>query len=481
MEPLSRDDVSDWVRASFCLARLVDPGREAATRAGPWVQSALAERLDLPPLGVVADVGALLFGAPLEPLRRPSLAAQEDDALARALRRYEDTVLGRLAADSRVTSAGFAVARLPKAMHAQAAGLLVASMLARIGFQGGIEVAPGIVRTVTGRAVDEGMQRGYAAIRENAQVRAALARGYEALVHAAQRARDLVGDADVFALENLTVLGSLTQRLAIAEILHAEEALSSRIPKRITSRRKRDGAVATQLEDESAYPVGGFSSISTSGTLENLVTSELIYMDPNDPPISTRPGGKKSSADVDLFDMRYVEGELLYYTRDEAIFVRQRRVVVFAMSADLARARVKDPELRWQRIVLAMAAVMTLTKKLSVLLGTEALSFRVVFLEGDGRGRTSLADERELALLLLREWCDKGIAEVTDGSWELLAEQTRESARRAAVEIVRFTTTPGEAPFHELDPRVVLVDYPVVGTSLDGWVETTTDVLAALL
>ena len=63
-----------------------------------------------------------------------------------------------------------------------------------------------------------------------------------------------------------------------------------------------EGDAPTQLEEESAFPVGGFSSISTVGSLENLVTSELIYMDDPNDPASERP---------DQFDVRFVEGDLL--------------------------------------------------------------------------------------------------------------------------------------------------------------------------
>src|SRR5262249_6658826 len=144
---------------------------------------------------------------------------------------------------------------------------------------------------------------GYALLRESEAVRRQLAEGYSALARSAQKARDLIGDADLFALENLAVLGSLTQRLAIADVVRAQEAIAAAIPRRVPRRRRLEGDVASKLEDESIYPVGGFASVSTSGSLEKLVTSELIYMDP--PRIGPEAAGV---APVDLFDMRYVEG-----------------------------------------------------------------------------------------------------------------------------------------------------------------------------
>jgi hypothetical protein len=469
---LTRDAAGDFVAAGLALTRLVPPGAEAAVRSGPWILTTMGERLDLPPVGVIADLGALLFGASLDALRVPSASAADDRALAAALRRYEDGVLGRLAADARLTTAGYAVARLPKEMHAQAVGLLVASVLSRVGFDAGVELEPGVVRTLTERTPRDTAQRGFDVLRNDAAVRVRLTEGYSALVRGAQKARDLLGDADLFALENLTVLGSLTQRLAITFVMHAEEAMAAAIPKRLPRKRRKEGSIATSLEDESAYPVGGFSSVSTSGSLENLVTSELIYMNP------PGPGGAPKDDAIDLFDMRYVEGELLYYTRDEAIFVRRRRVVVLALEADLVRARVKDPGVPWQRIVLVLALVVVVTKKLVELLGEEALDVRVTFL-WDPRGSTPLADEKALAELLLREWIDRGLASVTETSWTAVVETAEEEARRALVEVVHLRTA--TVPRSALHTSVVHLDFPVGAASLADFSKAAVDLVASLL
>jgi vWA domain found in the FtsH ternary systems/N-terminal helical region fused to the FtsH ternary system vWA domain len=469
---LDREQAIATVAAGLCLSRVLPPN-EITPRAGSWILATMSERLDLPPVGVVADLGALLFGASL----RTGIAVPgEDPALAAAVRRYEDAVLGRLAVDGRLASAGFAVARLPKEMRAQAVGILVAGVLKRIDFDAGTEVQPGVVRELTEKKPEEGLQRGYGVLRNDAETRRRLVDGYAALARCAQKARDLIGDADLFALENLTVLGSLTQRLAIADVVRAQEAISEGIPRRLPRRRRKEGDVASKLEDESVYPVGGFSSVSTSGSLENLVTSELIYMDP--------PKAKGHVAagvlpDVDLFDMRYVEGELLYYTRDEAIFVRRRRLVIFALAPDLARARVKDRHLPWQRIVLVLGVVLVLTKKLVELLGDEALEIRLVFLQDDGP--TPLSEERALSELMLREWRDKGMADVVAATWSEVAELAASSARRSLVEVVHIGATKLEAPALGLDPRVVATSFAPTAEALEGWSRATADLLSSLL
>jgi hypothetical protein len=143
---------------------------------------------------------------------------------------------------------------------------------------------------------------------QQGEVANALAEGYLALVRASRRGGPVLTDGDVFALENLAVLRTAAQRLALQQVAEVAAALEARLPKRVRRRGRRDSRVAARVEERDTYPIGGFSSVSTSESRENLVTSELIYMD--------RGRGRK----VDLFDLRYVEGELLYRTRDESVF-----------------------------------------------------------------------------------------------------------------------------------------------------------------
>src|SRR5690349_14966249 len=140
MQSVLADEREATIAGGLCLARLFDAD-EVVARAGPWIVATMAERLDLPPVRVIADLGALLFGGALRPHRSASVPG-DDPNLAAAVRRYEDALLGRLAVDARLTSAGFAALRLPKEMHAQAVGILTAGVLSRIGFEGGMEVPP---------------------------------------------------------------------------------------------------------------------------------------------------------------------------------------------------------------------------------------------------------------------------------------------------------------------------------------------------
>src|ERR1700676_1675885 len=96
----------------------------------------------------------------------------------------------------------------------------------------------------------------------------------------------------------------------------------------------------------------------------------------------------------DLFDVKFLRDELLYYSRDENQFLRRRRAFVFALYPDLTATRFKDPDLPYQRGVLLLALLTTAVRKLSEWLSTDALTFEVLFI-GEGEDEP-LAAERAL-------------------------------------------------------------------------------------
>jgi vWA domain found in the FtsH ternary systems/N-terminal helical region fused to the FtsH ternary system vWA domain len=391
-----------WLGAGLCLTRLQRPEAQSLGRAAAWVRAALSDAPALPPPGVLADVGWLLErGGQLTAPEGLEVAAP---GLRRAMRAYEDHLLGRLAADRRFEAAADAVARLDASLRAEAVALLVDQVLRRIGFDGAVAVTPAAARRVLGRPAAELLALGLAEVRRleasEGDTGALLAAGYERLAARTRHASVLLTDQDVFTLENLDVLRRLTQRVAIQQMVDAAEQLERTLPRRMRRRPRRRGVTATRIEDENTYPAGGFSSISTSGSMENLVCSELIYMEDGD--------------DFDLFDVRYSENELLYYTRDDSVFLRNHRAITILLHPDLTRARFKDAELPWQRLVLLFGLLLCTVRRLIEWLDDEALRFDLRFVSDRSRGaeRDPLAAERELCALLLREWVDKGVVSV---------------------------------------------------------------------
>ncbi|MGV3625208.1 MAG: hypothetical protein ACO1OB_30625 [Archangium sp.] len=390
-------DRLEGARAEEFLSASAALAREAAT-SPTWfepavraLEAAYTERPLLPAPVLVFDLTALLHGERVLPVTPPAV-----DAVREALRGYEDHVLARLTADRRWTRLCEAIAALPKTLHATAVGLIATQLLQRLGLDAGVGISTGVVRRFAAKAPDQVLNAGRLAVYDN-ELAAQLVEGLTMLAKAARRTRDLLSDAEVFLVENLAALKTLAARVALTQLAEVAQLVDEQLPARLRGQVFEDGDAPTALEEDSAFPVGGFSSISTSGSIENLVTSELIYMENGD----ARP---------DLFDVRFVENELLYYSRDESVSVRRKRVLALVFDASLSQWAVKDAGEKYQRLVWLFGAVTALIRKLSAWLDTEALRFELIFVVE--REEPVLHEEEGVLGLVLREYRERGQVEL---------------------------------------------------------------------
>ncbi|MBL9037021.1 MAG: hypothetical protein JNG84_00775 [Archangium sp.] len=391
-ERLDGAEAERFITACVAIARQpVHEARhtEAAIRA---LDVAYTERPVLPAPTLVLDAAVLLRG--LQPVASP---LPVPNAVREVVRGYEDHVLARLGAERRWTRLVEAVLAAPVQLRAAAVGLTVTRWLTRWGVTGGTGISHVVLRRFIDRPAGEVIDAGIDALTEPLVVERVVA-GLTRVVQAARRMRELLADSDISIVENIGALQSLGARVSLAQLADAAQVVESALPTRLRTPVTDDGTAATSLEEDSAYPLGGFSSVSTIGSLENLVTSELIYMDEG---AELRP---------DLFDVRFVESELLYYARDEAVAVRRRRALVLVFDGTLVSARVLDAGERFQRLVWLLAAVTALVRKLSAWLDTEALTFELVFV-GD-TPEVSLREEAGVVSLLLREYRERGQVDV---------------------------------------------------------------------
>lgn len=399
IELRDRDQAESWLVGGLCLMRLRAPDLAAQLRTTRWLTGMLSDFGALPPPGVLADIGHLLTGASMRALQPMPVVASD---LTRVVHAYEDHVLGRLDADPRMDAIIDAVAPMDEDRRDRAIALFVAHLARRLGYRAAVAISPGAIRDIDRLTNDEFLATGQTALAPDTPVTEALVAGYEDLIAGARRLGSLISEAEVFLIENLDALSDLTQRVAIGQIIEIADALTTAMPRRLKpNNRTQPARIHTALAAEDSYPTGGFSALSTSGSIENLVISELIYMEDD------------HSVDIDLFDLRYAEGELLYYTRDDSVFVREHREIAFVLPPDLTRARFKDPDLSWQRLVIVLGLINCCVRRLVDWLADEGLRFRVLF-ASDPRAphEYPLSVEEGLAGLSLREWTKKEIVEV---------------------------------------------------------------------
>lgn len=150
-----------------------------------------------------------------------------------------------------------------------------------------------------------------------------------------------MGELDFFELENLSLLDTREKRLSARQLKQAELLLPPP-PAGSLMRVAEVEEVEVDAVDEGTYPSGGLEGMANRGTWENLLPTELAYME--------------DDAEIDLFTVRFVEGELLFYTRDGGHLRRRRRAVHVVLDLDEG-FEVKFPEhpFRLDRMVEGLA------------------------------------------------------------------------------------------------------------------------------
>ncbi len=433
------DDARAYLLQSLWMQRVLRPAPTYLRSILEWAIEISSAGDALPPLGFVADIGAIITG--LDGGRHGTDHLEVPGWPHTIARNYEDHVLGKVYADWSFERATDAIRRFTGRDRAKGIAYVIKQIRER-GRIGGIELSPAVIRGLLTLSGDEVLNQGYELLERDGPM-LLLVKQYELLMSAARRMAELLGPEDVIALEQRTALADMGQYVAHRQILQTtakfESLLDTRPVKPLTGRKE----VPTRVHDEDQYPVGGYSSISNRGSIESLLHSQLAFMDDEERP--------------DQFDLKFVRDELFYYSRDENQFLRRRRVFTFIFDPALIAARFKDATLPCQRIVMIQAAVLTLIRRITEWLSADALQFELIF------PQAALAEEAKLYEILLSELRAAGTAVVWhSGAVESPANvlaSTNEAiqhaellARSAQVHVLLITTKPMQT---ETDSAVV--------------------------
>jgi hypothetical protein len=395
-----------YLGQGLCWQRITPPNSERVAAILEWAQAIASEGEPLPALGFVADLGNIIFEA-------ASVVVGESGPLPSTLMRaYEDDVLGKLFADSAFERAADALRPYQGRDRIKGFAFLVQQMRQRVGFPG-VLLSPATVKLLRDADPEELLREGRQDIAENGPM-PMLVEVYTQMILDFRNAPSVVGREDIFELERRTAIAQFGQRVALRQVLHASQVFDAVVPDRKPRAASRRQEIATRIPEEDTYPVGGFSSISTRGSIESLLHSQLAFMETDDRP--------------DLFDIKFVRDELLYYSRDENRFLRRRRTFVFALYADLKQARYKDADLPYQRIILLLALLHSATKKLIDWLGTDSLVFEFFLIDDQGG---TLGAEQDLLEVLFAEQIENSAVTIGSMAGTQLARHCELRARRS--------------------------------------------------
>lgn len=467
------------------LSTLVAPEDDLLPLMTSVVTGVASELAGCPPLGVVLDLAYVLLAPVIrldEARRRLQSDLPVDGELGRAVGGVFDAFLAPLMASQAVIDVRDALKRHPEELRLRGAAIVVSEILARqtAGKKSGRALDLGAVRRVLSRPASEIRARG-ASYLFSSPVKGDLLERYQAFARSSRLGGQLVTKGDLLIAENAPVLAKRAARVGLAHIADAAEAIALRIPKNLAHKRTRGDDVITRQKEENAYPMGGFSSMSNVGSIESVVSSELAYSNPH---------GELTD---DLFTVRWVLGELLYYTRDESVATRRRTTVSILFDADLEGARVKDRSAPYQRIVLALASAVVLVERALYLLRDESVRFVLSF------AGEKLEPEKHLLDLALVRQISAGQAETRIASGpEEVAQFEEEERDRVRVVAVRFqvgaplATAPEARAQRRAAPAVVRVEgtptlvgestphAPGRGGALDSWAAITRALLQGL-
>lgn len=357
---------------------------------------------DALPLDLVHDLGVLLLeGRGFTFASSQELALWSEEERSTRLS-YEDRVLGRWVLDPSVGDAHVAIAGLGgehrgrAVAHAVGLALGTASRRAeasvdlgagnpatlRSAWREALALLGAWRRRSEGEGADSEVDAGWRAwaLEKRAAVLARLGEGR------------LFSPEDLWELAHLAELPSESTRLALRELHAATGAIGGVGPGVAMLVRRRAQEVAVDDHDASHYPAGGFDALSTRGRFENLVRSEVAYVDE----------GRELLGTIDLFDVRFAQGELLFYTRDESPLFDQRRSVTVVIERPL-ELRHKHPELAAQTLVLVDAAVLRLQADMLQVFGPNGAELHLRWRAATGGDREAAEEEARLMALTLAD------------------------------------------------------------------------------
>ena len=199
----------------------------------------------------------------------------------------------------------------------------------------------------------------------------------------------ILSEADLFELRHWSRLHTEELRLGCRQLIELSDDLGLVTDSDLILTPEPASAMA-KYSDDTVYPTGGISGLTTSGAWENLVLSELIYIDDSQP------------NEIDLFDVRFVENELLFYLRDDGQVSTRRRLVDFIIDLPLLFKQ-KTLGYAYQFSIITQGLIYSVIKDIIALFSHDALKFRVSIIAGDLSTETFESELKLLQMLLLEE------------------------------------------------------------------------------
>lgn len=176
-------------------------------------------------------------------------------------------------------------------------------------------------------------------------------------------------------------------RVQLRQIATAQIILFDKIRKDSFQLKKPFRSISSNQKCAGSVPLGGYSALATHGCLENLLPSQLAWLD-------------ISFGHFNFFDLKKARQELLYYKRsDNCVLVNCRHIIIL-LDKTLEDGRAKHRDLPCQALTLLIAGLLCLWEQLKQTILTEELKLTLLFIDCD---HAMDAEKRLLALMFASE------------------------------------------------------------------------------
>lgn len=300
-EPLTSEE---FIFLSYHCRRFQNPGIDTWQLSLEVAVAVAREQPYVPPLGWLADATCLL--APSDPQTLPDDSAGRllPDGLRRA---YEDLFYERMIGDENVRWAFRSAASYPPPERIRATAYLLQTLQQKLAYAGPSLSPSGLRRLIRAARPEDAVN--WSTTQARATVMHQLVTSYHSLVNSLRSSGRLVGRRVIDELHAGIASASFAQRLLISRAVRRSQQLVEQLDRQSLAakqnRSRPSPAADITMQDSSQLTSGGYQSIGTRGRIESMLHSELAYMSAD---TDQRP---------DLFDVRFIRGETLYFERDD--------------------------------------------------------------------------------------------------------------------------------------------------------------------
>jgi hypothetical protein len=383
------EEIEPWVYLGLALTQVNNEKKNNLEKTAQLVLAYVNNYSSFLPIGILYDIYNLLCDNKIQQEQEI-----QNKQLHNTLWEYKENIVHRLNSDPKFESVKIAFSRLTKELQYEAAAFVTNHIREHVKFENTVHLSIGVIRKILCQTNEEIRKKSLEYLNDESLC-SQFIESYSHLVKKSRYVSSLITDQVVYVVENLSALRTESKRLLAKQLIDVAEKIDYNLPKSFRRKKIEEGQNKTKIEDEDSFPTGGFSSISNRGSFENLVCSELVFME--------------KEKDFDLFDVRYSEGELLYYTRDENTFTRPHKDIYFVFDSSLKNIRFRDSDIPWQRLVIVFGMIISIIRNVIKALSEESLEIVLVF-----KNCEELSEEKEILKILFSKLIETGVVKVQD-------------------------------------------------------------------